>query len=49
MTIEAIEKLIPEIEQDITYFENIGFVHLKDKFNRDLNIIKSLLEHSKKE
>lgn len=49
MTIEEIEKIIPNIEFDITYFNNIGFEHLRDKFTRDLNAIKSLLAQIKKE
>ncbi len=50
MTIQEIEtNLIPEIEKDITYFGNIGFDHLKDKFIRDLEAIKSLLTQIPKE
>lgn len=49
MTIEEIEMIISEIEKDIIYFGNIGFDHLKDKFNRDLIALKSLLSQLKKE
>lgn len=50
MTPDEVSRIIPEIEQDITYFNNIGFEHLADKFIRDLKCIKSLLpENNKKE
>jgi hypothetical protein len=50
MTLQEIERtLIPELEKDIIYFGNIGFEHLKDKFSRDLEAIKSLLTQVSKE
>lgn len=39
------QNTIVELEKDITYFTNIGFVTLAEKFTRDLNIIKSLVEN----
>lgn len=43
MTVEEVKNTIPEIEKDAVYFANIGFEHLRDKFIRDINCIKSLL------
>ena len=37
-----IEETIQEIEKDITYFNNLGFVNLAQKFERDLKLINSL-------
>lgn len=37
------EQTIQEIEADINYFKNIGFVELAKKFERDLNTIKDLV------
>ena len=39
---EEISKIIEDIEKDITYFKNMGFDHLSEKFQRDLDIIKGL-------
>lgn len=43
--IEDTYKVIEEIENDVVYFTNMGFDHLAEKFNRDLNIIKSLADN----
>lgn len=37
------EQTIKELENDVSYFQNIGFVELAKKFERDLNTIKSLV------
>ena len=34
---------ISDIEADVTYFKNIGFDTLAHKFERDLNLIKTLI------
>ena len=38
-----VEQTLRELEEDINYFKNIGFVELAKKFERDLNTIKSLV------
>lgn len=43
MTDEVL-KTITELEKDITYFKNLGFDMLAEKFSRDLNTIKILTE-----
>lgn len=42
---EEIQNIITEIDKDITYFKNLGFDTLAEKFTRDLNVIKSLTEN----
>lgn len=42
---EDIQNIIEEIDKDITYFKNLGFDVLAEKFTRDLNVIKSLTEN----
>ena len=42
---EETTNIISDIENDITYFKNMGFDVLAEKFTRDLNIIKSLIEN----
>ena len=42
---EDIQNIIEEIDKDITYFKNLGFDVLAEKFTRDLNAIKSLTEN----
>ena len=39
------EDIITEIDKDITYFKNLGFDHLAEKFERDLNVIKELTQN----
>ena len=36
--------VIAELEKDIIYFTNLDFTNLADKFKRDLDIIKSLVQ-----
>ena len=40
---EEQRKIIDEIERDITYFDKLDFKNLVSKFQRDLNLIKSLV------
>ena len=35
-----------ELENDIAYFKNLGFIQLVEKFERDLKWIKELLKNS---
>lgn len=42
---EEIQSIITEIDKDVTYFKNLGFDILAEKFTRDLNMIKSLAEN----
>jgi hypothetical protein len=42
---EETKAIVDSIEKDITYFKNIGFDVLAEKFTRDLNLIKSLAEN----
>ena len=42
---EDIQNIIAEIDKDVTYFKNLGFDTLAEKFTRDLNMIKSLAEN----
>lgn len=46
MTKEEQEKVIQQIEKDICYFTNLDFPILSEKFNRDLKLIKSLMEET---
>lgn len=39
-----VDVVITELEKDITYFNNLGFTNLTEKFKRDLDIIKSLVQ-----
>lgn len=41
---EETTNIINDIEKDITYFKNMGFDVLAEKFKRDLNTIKGLTE-----
>lgn len=41
---EKEQTVIEELQADITYFQNVGFVHLADKFKRDLELIKDLVK-----
>ena len=36
---EKEQTVIEELQADITYFQNVGFVHLADKFRTDVKII----------
>lgn len=38
------DAVITELEKDIIYFNNLDFTNLTEKFKRDLNIIKSLVQ-----
>lgn len=49
MTLDEVKAQIPEIEKDITYFNNLGFEHLAEKFGRDLECVKSVLAQIKEE
>ena len=40
---EDITQTLTEIEKDITYFKNLGFEHLVEKFERDKRAIQSLI------
>lgn len=40
---EEQRKIIDEIERDITYFDKLDFKNLVSKFQRDLDLIKSLV------
>lgn len=40
---EEQRKIIDEIECDITYFDKLDFKNLVSKFQRDLDLIKSLV------
>ena len=42
---EEIKTVVESLEKDITYFKNIGFDIIAEKFTRDLNVIKSLTEN----
>ena len=42
---DDIKIVVESIEKDITYFKNIGFDVLAEKFTRDLNTIKGLAEN----
>ena len=39
---ETLQKNINELQKDIEYFSNLGFVELSKKFSRDLKIIEDL-------
>ena len=39
---ETIQKHINELQKDIEYFSNLGFVELSKKFSRDLKTIEDL-------
>lgn len=41
---EKEQTVIEELQADITYFQNVGFVNLADKFKRDLELIKDLVK-----
>ena len=43
---KTIEEVIKELELDITYFTNLGFENLANKFRRDLNAIKGLTSNN---
>lgn len=42
---EEIQRIIQAIESDINYFNNIGFYALAEKFKRDLETIRSILNN----